>query len=275
MHATGVPTVDVVMTQLHAGGKFGGENSGYNVSGGLHGVGVSVVNALSTRLEVDISRDGHEWFQYYDHSVPGTLKQGEATKKTGTTVRFWADSDDLRDHGLRLRDRRAAAAGDGLPQQGADHHARRRAGHRRRGGRRGRQRHRRGAEVGGGEGGRGRGAAQGEEPHLPLPRRAGRLRQAHQPHEDADPPEHRRLLRQGRGPRGRDRDAVERRLFGVGAHLRQHHQHPRGRHPRRGLPRGADQRGEQVRQGQEAAQGEGRRTSPATTSARAWRRSSR
>ncbi|WP_144206803.1 DNA topoisomerase (ATP-hydrolyzing) subunit B [Mycobacterium tilburgii] len=91
MHATGAPTVDVVMTQLHAGGKFGGENSGYTVSGGLHGVGVSVVNALSTRLEVNIKRDGYEWFQYYDHAVPGTLKQGEATKKTGTTIRFWAD----------------------------------------------------------------------------------------------------------------------------------------------------------------------------------------
>ncbi|MDT5103583.1 MAG: gyrase subunit, partial [Mycobacterium sp.] len=91
MHASGVPTVDVVMTQLHAGGKFGGENSGYNVSGGLHGVGVSVVNALSTRLEVTILRDGHEWFQYYDHSVPGTLKQGGVSRKTGTTVRFWAD----------------------------------------------------------------------------------------------------------------------------------------------------------------------------------------
>jgi DNA gyrase subunit B len=93
MHSTGAPTVDVVMTQLHAGGKFGGENSGYNVSGGLHGVGVSVVNALSRRLEVDISRDGHEWTQYYDRAVPGTLKQGEATKKTGTTIRFWADAD--------------------------------------------------------------------------------------------------------------------------------------------------------------------------------------
>jgi DNA gyrase subunit B len=91
MHASGAPTVDVVMTQLHAGGKFGGENSGYNVSGGLHGVGVSVVNALSTRLEVDISRDGHEWHQFYDHAVPGTLKEGAATRKTGTTVRFWAD----------------------------------------------------------------------------------------------------------------------------------------------------------------------------------------
>jgi DNA gyrase subunit B len=87
----GIPTVDVVMTQLHAGGKFGGENSGYAVSGGLHGVGVSVVNALSTRLEVTIMRDGSEWFQYYDRSVPGELKQGGKTKKTGTTVRFWAD----------------------------------------------------------------------------------------------------------------------------------------------------------------------------------------
>src|SRR5215471_6268717 len=87
MHATGIPTVDVVMTQLHAGGKFGGENSGYNVSGGLHGVGVSVVNALSTRLEVDIARDGYMWSQFYDHAEPGTLKQGDATKKTGTTVR--------------------------------------------------------------------------------------------------------------------------------------------------------------------------------------------
>ncbi len=92
MHASGIPTVDVVMTQLHAGGKFDAEHGAYAVSGGLHGVGVSVVNALSERLEVEIRRDGYEWSQYYDHSEPGTLKQGEATKKTGTTVRYWADS---------------------------------------------------------------------------------------------------------------------------------------------------------------------------------------
>ena len=89
MHATGVPTIDVVMTVLHAGGKF--EEGAYQVSGGLHGVGVSVVNALSTRVEADICRDGHQWFQTYDNSVPGSLKQGEATKKTGSTIRFWAD----------------------------------------------------------------------------------------------------------------------------------------------------------------------------------------
>lgn len=91
MHATGIPTIDVVMTVLHAGGKF--EEGAYQVSGGLHGVGVSVVNALSTRLEADVRTGGHEWFQTYDRSVPGTLRQGEKTRETGTTIRFWADPD--------------------------------------------------------------------------------------------------------------------------------------------------------------------------------------
>jgi DNA gyrase subunit B len=91
MHSTGIPTIDVVMTVLHAGGKF--EEGAYQVSGGLHGVGVSVVNALSTRLEADVRKDGMEWHQTYDKSVPGTLRQGNKTKESGTTIRFWADPD--------------------------------------------------------------------------------------------------------------------------------------------------------------------------------------
>src|SRR5258707_151675 len=88
-HASGIPTVDVVMTQLHAGGKF--DSDSYAISGGLHGVGVSVVNALSARLEVEIKRDGFEWTQAYKQSEPVGLQKGGATKKTGSTVRFWAD----------------------------------------------------------------------------------------------------------------------------------------------------------------------------------------
>ena len=91
MHASGMPTVEVVMTQLHAGGKF--DSDSYAVSGGLHGVGISVVNALSTKVEVDINVDGHNWTQTYTDSVPDKLVKGAATKKTGTTIRFWADPD--------------------------------------------------------------------------------------------------------------------------------------------------------------------------------------
>ncbi|MFD4430004.1 DNA topoisomerase (ATP-hydrolyzing) subunit B [Nocardia sp. NPDC058497] len=91
MHAQGVPTVEVVMTQLHAGGKF--DSDSYAVSGGLHGVGISVVNALSTKVDVEINRDGYHWSQTYKDARPGKLAQGAATSATGTTVRFWADPD--------------------------------------------------------------------------------------------------------------------------------------------------------------------------------------
>jgi DNA gyrase subunit B len=86
----GKPAVEVVLTVLHAGGKFGG--SGYSVSGGLHGVGVSVVNALSTNLDVEVRTEGHVYRQKYLYGVPtGPLEKGEATGSTGTIITFWAD----------------------------------------------------------------------------------------------------------------------------------------------------------------------------------------
>ncbi|MBY8879104.1 DNA topoisomerase (ATP-hydrolyzing) subunit B [Streptomyces sp. PLK6-54] len=88
----GKPAVEVVLTVLHAGGKFGG--GGYAVSGGLHGVGVSVVNALSTRVAVEVHTDGHRWTQDYKLGVPtAPLARNEATETTGTSVTFWADPD--------------------------------------------------------------------------------------------------------------------------------------------------------------------------------------
>ncbi|MDP2183394.1 MAG: DNA topoisomerase (ATP-hydrolyzing) subunit B [Actinomycetota bacterium] len=86
------PAVEVVLTILHAGGKFGGE--GYKVSGGLHGVGVSVVNALSKRLEVEVKREGQIWAQAYEYGRPmGPLKAIGKSKAQGTTVTFWPDEE--------------------------------------------------------------------------------------------------------------------------------------------------------------------------------------
>ncbi|MGH3312554.1 MAG: ATP-binding protein, partial [Streptomyces sp.] len=86
------PAVEVVLTVLHAGGKFGG--GGYAVSGGLHGVGVSVVNALSQRLSVEIRTDGYRWTQDYKMGAPtAPLQRNEATEESGTSVTFWADAD--------------------------------------------------------------------------------------------------------------------------------------------------------------------------------------
>ena len=89
----GVSGVETVMTKLHAGGKFGG--GGYAVSGGLHGVGISVVNALSTRVDIEVRRQGYYWTQTYVNQHPtAPLKQGRAMRDdetTGTSVTFWPD----------------------------------------------------------------------------------------------------------------------------------------------------------------------------------------
>src|SRR5687768_2679651 len=92
MPEQGRPAVEVVLTKLHAGGKFGGD--GYKVSGGLHGVGVSVVNALSETLRVEVKRDGKVWRQEYGRGEPlGDVTVVDETKETGTTITFLPDLD--------------------------------------------------------------------------------------------------------------------------------------------------------------------------------------
>src|SRR2546430_2265651 len=91
MKKEGKPAAEVVLTVLHAGGKFG-DGGGYKVSGGLHGVGVSVVNALAERLELTVWRDGHEWTQSYERGSPkGPLEKGAKTDRRGTRISYLPD----------------------------------------------------------------------------------------------------------------------------------------------------------------------------------------
>ncbi|HET9123314.1 MAG TPA: DNA topoisomerase (ATP-hydrolyzing) subunit B [Solirubrobacteraceae bacterium] len=93
MEKEGKSALEVVLTVLHAGGKFG-DGGGYKVSGGLHGVGLSVVNALSERLDAEVRRDGHVWRQSFQRGLPlGPMEKGEATQETGTTISFLPDDE--------------------------------------------------------------------------------------------------------------------------------------------------------------------------------------
>ena len=118
-------TVEVVLTILHAGGKFGG--GGYAVSGGLHGVGSSVVNALSHKLTVEVRRQGNVWSQEYADGVPkAPLKMGEKTDTTGTTITFWPNTEifdtvEFDYETLRTRFQQMAFLNKGLSISVADH----------------------------------------------------------------------------------------------------------------------------------------------------------
>jgi DNA gyrase subunit B len=93
MEKEGRPALEVVLTVLHAGGKFG-DGGGYKVSGGLHGVGLSVVNALSERLDAEVRRDGHVFRQSFSRGKPlGDMVKGEPARQTGTTITFLPDAD--------------------------------------------------------------------------------------------------------------------------------------------------------------------------------------
>ena len=216
------------MTTLHAGGKFG-DGGGYKVSGGLHGVGVSVVNALSERLHLEVRRDGHKWTQDYVRGEPqGALKQGEKIKGTGTIITFHPDDDVFEDVRPRLPDAVGAAARDRLPDPRtcASSWSTSAAPA--------------SSDTFQYEGGI-------VDFVAPPEREQGRAA-----------PEDRLLRQRDRGRPGRGGDAVELLLPGVRVQLRQQHQHPRGRRPPVGLPRGADPHPQRLRAREGPAEGEGR-----------------
>ena len=237
--AEGKSTVEVVLTVLHAGGKFGG--GGYAVSGGLHGVGSSVVNALSSRLEVEVRRQGNVWRQSFAERRAQRVRcdKGEASDETGTTITFWPSAETFETiefdyETLRARFQQMAFLNKGLRITLTDERA---------------------------------GAASTPRASrvtntLHVRAGPGRLRRLPQPGQEGRARQRRDHLLRVRGHRAQDRarggHAVDHRVHRERAHLREHDQHPRGRHPRRGLPRRADHPGQQVRPRKGHPQGEGR-----------------
>ena len=222
------PAVEVVMTTLHAGGKFDGKS--YAVSGGLHGVGVSVVNALSWMLEVEVRRDGYVWTQGYERGDPmGPLVRGAATEDTGTTITFWPDTEifettDWSFETLSRRMQEMAFLNKNLAISITDERDQ-------------------------------------DEPRGAAYQYAGGIADFVRYINASKEPVHATVIdfeEEARRDLGRDRDAVDRGVHRVGAHVREHHQHGRGRHSRGGVPRRADLDRQPVRARPEAAAREGR-----------------
>ncbi len=231
MKDQGLPAVTVVLTKLHAGGKFGGD--GYKVSGGLHGVGVSVVNALSAWLHVDVKRDGKIFHQEFARGEPTTdLKKVGPDEGDRHDDHVPARPRDLRRARVVRGDPHPAPPRDRVPDQGPADRAHRRA--------------------------RGRGAARvlrrGRDQGLRLLRERleGSRPQAHRLLRGLDERRH------GEQRPGRGRDAVEHLVRRVGLLVREQHQHARGRLAPLRLQGGADANAQRLRAQERVPQGEGR-----------------
>ena len=260
IHPTeGRPTVEVVMTILHAGGKFGG--AGYAVSGGLHGVGISVVNALSTRVEVGSSATASRLAQdFSDGGKPlGELQKGEPTDETGTTQTFWADAGIFETTEYDFETLRARFQQMAFLNKGLQHHADRRAPGRTSSRRRGR-------------GGRGPtptsrnvtykydGGLVDYVKHL---NSAKKVEVVHPEIIDFESEDTERRMSLEIAMQWTNA------LLRVGAHVRQHDHDHRGRHARGGLPCRDDHPDQPLRAGARGSSRRRTRTSRATTSARA------
>ena len=221
----GRPALEVVLTKLHAGGKFGGD--GYKVSGGLHGVGVSVVNALSEWLVAEVYRDGKVYRQEYERGVPkADMEVTGTTEETGTTITFLPDADifeeiDFSVETLVQRLRETAFLTKGLAIVLMD-------------------------------------LREGDDRYEF--KYDGGIRDFVVYINDSKDPIHKRIVyfeSRERGRHRRDRNAVELVLRRVGVLLREQHQHARGRVAPLGLQGRADRHVEQVRARQGASEGQG------------------